>query len=180
MEGNRPDPNGRDPQRRGPQWQELDDATLLSYLRQALRASEEPPPHVVQLAKASFGLRNLDAELATLVADSLDAATGPRVRSLRAPRMLSFEAPGLTVEVELTPTGSGWRLVGQLDPPGPARILLRGATAASAQTDPSGLGAVDADRLGRFALDLVEAGPVSLLCQRQGERPVVTTWLLIG
>lgn len=165
--------------RREPNWRELDDATLLIYLRQALRTTEGPPPQVIELAKASFGLRNIDAELATLVADSLDEATGPRVRSLRAPRMLSFEAPGLTVEIELTPTGAGWRLIGQLDPPGPARIRLRGVIATS-PTGVPGVGEAEADRLGRFALDVGEAGPVSLLCQRQGERPVVTTWLLIG
>jgi hypothetical protein len=178
-----------DEQRPEPIWRELDDATLLLHLRQALRAQEEPPARVVELAKASFGLRHLDAELARLVADSFDEVTGPRVRSVRAPRLVSFEAPGMTVEVELAPTGSGWRLVGQLDPPGPARIevrAIRGLTGGPGSTPPDQAplagspGVTEADRLGRFALDVVEAGPVSLLCHRPDERPVVTTWVLLG
>lgn len=162
-----------DDAQRGPVWRDMDDTALLVHLGQALRAHEEPPPSVVALAKASFGLRRLDAELAALVADSFDELTGPRVRSVRAPRMVSFEAQGLTIDVELTPTGSGWRLVGQLDPPGPATIQLRDIA------DVSGVSA-DADRYGRFALDVAESGPIGLLCRRPGERPVVTTWVLVG
>jgi hypothetical protein len=162
-----------DEPQRGSVWRDMDDATLLMHLGQALRGHEQPPAHLVELAKAGFGLRRLDAELAALVADSLDDLTGPRVRSVRAPRMVSFEAPGLTLEVELTPAGAGWRVVGQIDPPGPATVRLRGTTGVSDVT-------ADADRLGRFALDVAEAGPISLLCQRPGERPVVTTWVLLG
>jgi hypothetical protein len=137
-----------DGQRRKPVWRELDDATLLAYLRQALREHETPPPRVVELAKASFALHRLDAELAALVADSLD-------------------------EVELVPGGAGGRRVGQLDPSGSARIELR-------RPDGSSGAAVDADRRGRFALDVSGPGPISLLCRRPGRPVVVTAWVLLG
>jgi hypothetical protein len=151
----------------------MDDEALLGYLRQALLGQRPPPSGVVALAKASFGLRRLDAELAALVADSLDDTTGPRVRTVGAPRIVSFESADLTVEVELAPTGTGWRLIGQLDPPEPARIELRRPTGVSP-------GSVDADRRGRFALDVAESGPVSLLCHRLDRPPVATTWVLLG
>jgi hypothetical protein len=162
-----------DGQRRKPVWRELDDATLLAYLRQALREHETPPPRVVELAKASFALHRLDAELAALVADSLDEVTGPRVRSVRAPQLVCFESGDLAVEVELVPGGAGWRLVGQLDPSGSARIELR-------RPDGSSGAAVDADRRGRFALDVSGPGPISLLCRRPGRPVVVTAWVLLG
>jgi hypothetical protein len=162
-----------DKPRREPDWRELDDATLLAHLRQALREHESPPPWVVELSKACFALRRLDAELATLVADSLDEATGPRVRAVHAPRMVSFASGDLTVEVGLAPGSEGWRLVGQLDPPDPARIELRRPTGSPGTV-------VDTDRRGRFTLDVTEPGPVSLLCHRQGRPAVVTTWLQLS
>ena len=162
-----------DKPRREPDWRELDDATLLAHLRQALREHETPPPWVVELSKACFTLRRLDAELATLVSDSLDEATGPRVRAVRAARMVSFASGDLTMEVGLAPGSEGWRLIGQLDPPCPARIELRRPAGS-----PDAV--VDADRLGRFALDVTEPGPVSLLCRRPGLPAVVTTWLQLS
>lgn len=162
-----------DKSQREPLWRDLDDETLLGYLRQALLGQQPPPAGVIALAKASFGLRHLDAELAALVADSLDDVTGPRVRTVGAPRMVSFESADLTVEVELAPTGTGWRLIGQLDPPEPVRIELRRPTGVSPVS-------VNADRRGRFALDVAESGPISLLCHRLDRRPVVTTWVNLG
>ena len=161
-----------DQQRPGPVWGELDDATLLEYLRQALRHHEQPPAAAVELAKASFGLRRLDAELAALVADSLQATSGPRVRSLRAPRLLSFEAEGLAVEVEAVPAEPGWRIVGQLEPPGVAEVELRRVTGPSV--------VADVDEYGRFALDVAGPGPISLFCRRDGLPDVATAWVLLA
>jgi hypothetical protein len=158
--------------KRHPVWHELDDATLLGHLRRALHDREPPPARVVALAKASFGLRDLDADLAALVADSSQDAVGPRVRSVRAPRMLSFEAGELAVEVEMAPAAEGWRLVGQLDPPGPARVELRRPTGPHIT--------VDADQRGRFTLDVADPGPVSLRCYRTGQPAIVTAWVLLS
>ena len=35
---------------------------------------------------------------------------------------------------------------------------------------------IDADRLGRFVVEDICAGPTSLTCHRAGERPVTTDW----
>ena len=56
-------------------------------------------------------------------------------------RQLTFDADGATVEVEL----ADGRLVGQLLPPGPARVELQHGTEVSTTV---------ADDLGRFALDV--------------------------
>lgn len=167
-------------QRREPVWSELDDAALLQYLFQSLRHHEHPPRSLVELAKASFGLRHVDAELAALVADSLDEATGPRVRSVRAPRMVSFESRHLAIELEAAPTGSGWRIVGQLEPAGEARIDLLRSVASPAPTVDADRSPVDADRLGRFAVTVTDPGPLSLLCHRPGCPDVATSWILLG
>lgn len=161
-----------DEQPTGPIWNQLDDATLLEFLRQAFGHHEQPPESVVALAKSSFGLRRLDAELATLNADSLTDAIGPRVRTGRTARIVSFESADLTLELESTPAGSGWRIVGQLEPPTPARIHL---LHPGKPTESS----VDADGRGRFALDVTGPGPLSLLCRRPGRPDVVTAWLLL-
>lgn len=160
-------------QQREPVWSELDDATLLQYLSQTLRHHEQPPRALVELAKAGFGLHRVDAELAALVADSLDGTASPRVRSTRTARMVSFESAHLAVELEAAPTGSGWRIIGQLDPAGEARIELRRAAASTGPV-------VDADRLGRFAVTVAEPGPLSLLCHRSGHPDVATSWILLG
>jgi hypothetical protein len=156
-----------------PVWNDVDDQALLGHLRRALRRHAEPPAAVVDLAKASFGLRRLDAELAALVADSFDTVAGPRVRSLRASRLVSFESAELAVELEASPDGPGWRIIGQLDPPGHARIELW------QPNGPTGH-AVDADPLGRFALDVPGPGPISLRCHRAGLSDVATAWVLLA
>lgn len=168
-----------------PHWQDLDDATLLAHLRTALRAHEECPAEVVQVAKASFILHDLDTALAALVADSLTAAAGPRTRSAAAPRLLTFRAEDLDIELELMPTPDGWRMIGQLSPAEPVRIQLRrppGNPAAGRPpegSDPAADG-VDADAYGRFALDAGAAGPVSLIIRRPRRRPLATSWVLLG
>lgn len=161
-----------DEQPPGPIWSRLDDATLLKYLRHALGHHKQPPESVVDLAKASFSLRRLDAEIAALSADSLADTTGPRVRAARTARIVSFECADLALDVESAPAGSGWRIVGQLEPPAPAQIhLLRPGKPVES--------IVEADVLGRFALDVAEPGPLSLLCQRSGRPDVVTAWILL-
>lgn len=168
-----------------PHWQDLDDDALLAHLRIALRAHEECPAQVVQVAKASFTLRDPDTALAALVADSLTAVAGPRTRSAGAPRLLTFRAEDLEIELELMPTPDGWRMIGLLSPAEPVRIQLRRPPAAPAGGRPpegSGRGAdgVDADAYGRFALDAGAGGPVSLIIRRQRRRPLATSWVLLG
>jgi hypothetical protein len=152
----------------------LADEELLAALRQMLGSEESAPEWSSDLAKGSYGLRAVDAELAALVSDSGLAATRSGLRSDGTPRLAVFDAADLTVEIEVEPGGrpDSWRLVGQLTPAAPARIQVR-----RQRGEPTW---VDADELGRFAVDHLPSGPLSLLCLRPGARAAVTEWLSIG
>nr|BFE73056.1 hypothetical protein GCM10020092_063570 [Actinoplanes digitatis] len=72
-----------------------DDGPLLARLGALLNEAEEPPADAMELARQSFTLRRLDAELAALVEDSHGPAASVRsvaVRgSAREPRQLTFQ-----------------------------------------------------------------------------------------
>jgi hypothetical protein len=135
-------------------------------LVQELRAFLEPDPvpaALVEAARATFTWRSVDDELAALLSDSADLAlTGVRGTG---DRRLAFEAPQLVIEFVLAPGPRGSRLEGQLAPPGPARIeVLSGDEVTE----------IEADQHGRFALDGVRNGPLSLRVVRGDDPPVRT------
>jgi hypothetical protein len=151
---------------------ELDDQELIARLAELLEDAEAPS-WSAELAKASYGLRAVDAELAALSSDSgLTAGSG--MRAVAAPRLAVFESAGLSVEIEIEPAArSGlWRLVGQLTPAGPARIGIRRHDGAVSWTD--------ADDRGRFSADQLPGGPLSLRCERPGQPAAATEWIWIG
>jgi hypothetical protein len=148
---------------------DLDDEQLLAALREML-AAEPPPRPSVDLAKDSFALRIADAELAALVDDSGLALT----RAGDAQRLAVFDSDGLSVEIEVSPGSRprSWHLIGQLFPATAARIRIR--------RQPDEQPAVTADDLGRFMIDQLPAGPLSLAIEVDGRRPVVTDWIAVG
>jgi hypothetical protein len=118
---------------------------LLTELAEALLVHDGPPDEVVAAAKDLFTWRTVDAELASLTFDSLLDDEPAAVRSTAvAPRVLTFEADGLTVEVEVD-TDPERRLVGQLVPARTAELELI-TTERTVR--------VAADHLGRFAVPL--------------------------
>jgi hypothetical protein len=125
-----------------------DDAALLAALRTATARLDPAPAELVSAGRATFAWRTIDAELAELSFDSLvDGLVGVRSSTTAAgPRQLSFEAGTAAVEVEL----AGDRLVGQLLPPGPARVELHQGTDVVATR---------ADDLGRFSFDVRVSTP---------------------
>jgi len=155
-----------------------DDADLSARLRELLER-DAPPAMAVVLAKQSFGLRDLDVELAALVADSDVDALAVAVRADDdqgvGPRLLTFETVAadtgdqLAVELEVSGSGRSRRLLGQLHPPGPARIGVRQPSAEEPRW-------VDADDQGRFTVEDLRPGPFSLTCQAPGRAPVATAW----
>jgi hypothetical protein len=153
----------------------LDDEGLLAALREMLGQHEAPPRWSLDLVKGSYGLRAIDAELAALTSDSELETTGSRLRADREPRLVAFDTAALSVEIEIEPgrRAGRWRLIGQLIPAGPARIQVRRASQAAPAWDA-------ADEMGRFAVDDLASGPLSLLCVRQGQRAVATAWITIG
>jgi hypothetical protein len=142
---------------------------LLTALHNVLSNADPVPPSVVEAARAAYVWRTIDAELAELTADSAMSTAG--VRSSSAPRLLTFEGQGVEVEVEVAQTGSTRRLSGQLVPIGPAQVTVRWS---------GGTQETVADDLGRFAVERVPAGSVSLAVVRPGaEHPIVTSWISI-
>ena len=88
--------------------------------------SSAPPPEVVEAAKGLFTWRTVDAELADARPTTRwSTPAEPGVRAAGQPRILTFEAGGLTVEVEVDDVPGARRLIGQLTPPGRAELELR-------------------------------------------------------
>lgn len=145
------------------------DESLLAELREVVNRVDPVPAESVAAARAGFVWRTIDAELAQLTHDSvLDADRMALVRGVGAPDLVTFEAPGLTVEVETVAAAGGLRLLGQLVPAQAGRVEIRHA---------GGSTEVEADDMGRFAADGLPPGPVSLRC-RAGALTVDTDWFL--
>ncbi|GIJ24810.1 hypothetical protein [Micromonospora lutea] len=156
------------------------DDPLLAPLGDLIRAADAPPAAAAELAKQSFGLRQVDTELAALVADSAVDVVGTAVRAGKeatAPRLLTFEVAGPTetdepqaVEVEVSPSGRYRRLLGQLQPPAAARVEVRQAAGDAVRQ-------VDADDQGRFVVEAVGVGLMRLTWQRPGRNAITTAWV---
>jgi hypothetical protein len=134
----------------------------MDELRAAL-AADPVPTAVMAAARETFTWRSVDEELAQMLSDSADLALAG-VRG-SGDRRLSFEAPQLVIEFVLVPGPRGSRLEGQLAPPGPARIEVRHGQAVTE---------IDADDQGRFVLDGVRNGPLTLRVLRGDDPPVRT------
>jgi hypothetical protein len=150
-----------------------DDAALLERLRALAGRVDPVPSRVEEGARAALTWRTIDAELMELTRDSALDRGGElaQVRSAGSARLLGFDAPDLTIELEIT-TGPRQRLqlVGQLVPPALAEIVVehRGGTSRT-----------ESDAFGRFMLDDVSPGPARLRCRLLGAEPgreISTEW----
>jgi hypothetical protein len=146
-----------------PLWQEL---------AMVVTTADPVPPEVPLTGRYSFTWRTIDAELAELAYDSV-VGRAAGVRGSEDQRLLTFEAPRLTLELQVSALGARRRLIGQLVPPQRARVMVR---------HQEGIVAVEADELGRFRVEDLPAGPGSLRCHLAGEEggaPVVTDWVTL-
>jgi hypothetical protein len=147
----------------------LTDDALLGWLGRLAEDIDPVPAEVCQSASAAFALRDLDAELAELVDDSLarpDALAG--VRGDADTRMLFFQAGEVGFELQVTRLGTRYAVLGQ----------LVGGWAAEAQVQsPDRTRTAVIDELGRFDFE-VPRGPCRLSLVRPGRPPVTTDWLL--
>jgi hypothetical protein len=150
-----------------------DDRDLELDLQRAERAFDPVPGRLVEQAAAAFDLRTIDAELAELVLDSVGARDIALVRGPDEPRLLTFRARPLTIEVEVFDTGAVRRIVGRVIPAAPVEIGYRhGAQAGTAV----------ADDLGRFIIGSTGSGPLRLRCRpagATGSGEVVTEWVVV-
>jgi hypothetical protein len=136
---------------------------LEEELRRATAILDPVPPELRQIAVEAFALHDLDAKIAELTFDSVIDAIPVR-GATDVPRMLTFHAGGVTVDVELSAQG----LMGQVLPPQTAGVeVLSGPVACSP---------LETDAMGRFTYGEPPAGPFALRL-RTGEGVLVTDWL---
>jgi hypothetical protein len=150
----------------------MDDDDLLDRVRRAAAAADPVPDHVRRAAAAAFAFRDPDAALAELVGDSAAGIGYEAVRTDRAgEQLLSYELDGARAELEVTVTGDGPVLTGQLiDAGGPDCELETGAGERRA---------VELDEYGRFLLADVPPGPARLRFLAPAGRRMVTPWFLL-
>ncbi|WP_333755531.1 hypothetical protein [Streptomyces sp. IBSBF 3352] len=140
----------------------FDGSGLEAELREAAAILDPVPAQLREIAVAAFALHDLDARIAELTFDSVVDAIPVR-GATDVPRMLTFRAGEVTVDVEVTAHG----LMGQVLPPQPARIEVLGGPRTAAP--------LDADAMGRFAAETPLTGPFALRL-RTGAEVVVTEW----
>lgn len=142
------------------------DDDLRAVLRDFYLRTDPIPAGARAMAHGAFAWRDVDRELAEILADSLlvDAA----VRSHGGPRLITFTTATHTIEIEVNETGRTRQIVGQLIPAEPGELEVRTAPQRPA---------VRPDELGRFFLADLSAGPFSLSwCPTEGQG-VNTAWI---
>jgi len=147
------------------------DDQLTDELRRLASRLDPVPPELLDAAAGAFAWRDIDAELAELVFDSLlDTDEASLVRGAPERRLVSFTGGGLTIDVEVTSAGPERTVMGQIVPPqrGVVDIRRRQETVS-----------IEADELGRFRSGPLPPGPLSLRLRPAGGAPVVTDWLAL-
>ncbi len=151
---------------------DADDRRLIGQVRAALDETDPVPEAVVQAADASLTWLTIDAELAALAADTAESAlAGSGTRAETTSRMLTFECSTGVIVLEVVASGDdNRRLIGQTDRP--ARLEIR---------HPGGTSMEDTDGHGRFRIEDVPAGPISVRCvfHDSPDSPIVTSWVVV-
>jgi hypothetical protein len=144
------------------------DAWVIQQVRAALDETDPVPPEVLEAARASLTWLTVDAELAMLAEDSA-AFAGVR-STVEAPRILNFECATGAVVLEVTRRGDLRRLLGHTDRV--AHVEIRHSAGAIE---------IDTDEHGRFRVDEVPAGPISVRCvfADSPDAPIVTSWVVV-
>ncbi|MBO0816012.1 MAG: hypothetical protein J2P30_12845 [Actinobacteria bacterium] len=150
------------------------DDELEAELRRLAAEREPVPAQLHQAAVEAFSWRDIDAEIAELVYDSLlDADAASLVRGPAGQRLVSFAAGEVTIDLEVTSAGPGRTVMGQIDPPQRATVDIR---------HPQGTVTVEADDLGRFQSGPLPPGPASLRLRPPpgaAGPAVITDWIAL-
>lgn len=144
------------------------DLRLLAEVRSVLDEVDPVPAAVLTSARAALTWLTIDAELAALAEDSALASAG--VRSTALTRSLTFESDAGVLAFEVSGDGDARQIVGQADRPADLTVRHNGEPITIAT-----------DEQGRFRIDGVLAGPVSLRCvfRDTPESPIVTSWIVV-
>jgi hypothetical protein len=147
---------------------------LLHGLRELFDRTDPPPPEVTEFARAAFGWRTIEADLAELLDDSaLEAGLATATRSgTTEARRLSFRGAELAIEVEVGPATAGSRRVMGLLVPAPGAVTIE-----VQELEGRILATIEADELGRFRLELPAAKRIRFRVLRAGAQPVESSWV---
>ncbi len=146
------------------------DTRLLKHLGTVAAQVDPVPGSVVELARAAWETRALDAELLELVSDARSHPAGVRAVGT-APRMLTFQGEDVVLEMQLEPTSHGQRLTGQLVP-----ASGEGTTVRVEQPDRPAV-EVELGDLGDFAVDVAADVLLRVRVSGLGRRELNTGWI---
>jgi hypothetical protein len=147
----------------------MTDDDLLDLLRDAATRLDPPPPLVVEAARAALSTRRLDDELAELVADSELVDSGVVRAEDDEPRLLSFETPTVSLELQVEHARDLVDLRGLVTGTGGQAVV---ETAGERHSAPIG-----AD--GWFTVTGVPRGAIRVRLNGPGGVAVITSWVLV-
>jgi hypothetical protein len=157
-----------------------DDDDLMAELRRVAAAIDGVPDEVRAAAHAAIGTRDLDRQLADLIADSAQSgADDEAFEEVRAwtgdgppsSRLLSFAGGEVQVDLEVSEHGELLDVIGQFTGASAGECALEYANGERV--------VLDVDSLGRFLVSGVRHGPVRARCRSAGGAPVTTAWVTI-
>jgi hypothetical protein len=154
------------------------DDELVDVLRRLAAEADPVPEDVGAAARAAINTRDLDHQLAMLIADSAADASdleGPtafepvRAGGGEQRRLLTFAADDVQIDIEVSDHGDRLDLIGQ----------LTGASTDGCALEYAGgtQRALDVDSLGRFLATGVERGPVRARFRSATGAPMTTSWV---
>jgi hypothetical protein len=135
-----------------------DDAELLASLKEAV--TPVPTAQLQRLlegARAAYGYRTMDEELAALAYDSLlDESPAAARQAPATARTLLFESDAVSVQLEVTDDG----VVGQVVAPTAVQLYVERADGQQLE--------LECDETGCFTVPVLAAGPVRLRVEAAG------------
>jgi hypothetical protein len=146
------------------------DDEILAMLAQAQQAADSVPRNFIEIGKATYAWRDIDAELAELTYDSAleEAHLTARMRAERAHlRALTFTSTALTIEIEITDEA----VLGQVIP------LQAGEVEVNTPAGTAGTALID--NIGCFAIRPIPGGSFRLHCRTTSGTCVSTSWVTI-
>jgi hypothetical protein len=157
----------------------LGDDELVEWLRRVAAEADPVPEVVLDAARAAISTRDLDGELAVLLADS-HAHEEPSgvfepVRShtvaQHRPRLLTFAGGGVQIDLELGPRDGVMDVIGQFTGASHGECAIQHACANWQR--------LDVDELGRFLFSGLPRGPVRVRCRTARAIAVTTAWVTV-
>lgn len=144
------------------------DDELIERLRRIAEEIDAPPELVAETARAAFSTRRLDEELAELLRDS-DQATSQLVRGeAGGPRVLSFETPAVSLELQIEEAAGRITISG---------VVTRLSGEATIETTTGEPRTVQIDESGWFRVEDLPTGALRVHVTAADGRAVATSWI---